>query len=130
MTLKNRLRALESRLPRQRFHDMSHLTDRQLELIESCVDSKGWDRDQISRLSQGDANDLLAALQSLSPSAYHEVRDHFSIPVAPATQARITGLMADAKQSIRPDKYDDLVKRWGLPSSIADLADANAASAG
>lgn len=95
MTLKNRIRAIEGRVPRQRFHDMSHLTDQQLELIETCVGIDGhWDRDAIARLPHRDVEALLSALRSLSGAAYAQLREAFDIRLSPAAQARIDALRA------------------------------------
>lgn len=70
-----RLAIVESRtpIPERRF-DLSHLTLRQLEIMESCGDEDGhWDRDAIANLSPADAEALLAAFQSINGAAYRLV---------------------------------------------------------
>ena len=70
--LSRRLEALERKLPcKPAFIDMSHLSDRQLEIIERCVTGNAWDRDSIAALSDSEQSLLLAALKSLEGAGFY-----------------------------------------------------------
>lgn len=93
MSLTRRLRALEARVPKRRHHDLSHLTDRQLELVEESVSADGlWDRDFIGGLPPADCEELLAVFRSISASAYRQLREQFGIKLSPAAQERIEAI--------------------------------------
>lgn len=87
--LARRLRALEARLTKRRHHDLRHLTDRQLLLIEGSVAADGdWDRDYLGRLAPDGKKELLAAFRSISASAYRQLGELFGINLSLAAQDR------------------------------------------
>lgn len=98
MTTKTRrLARLEACAPQPlRRPDLSHLTDQQLDLIESCVDRSTGQCDQASlaALPAPHADSLLAALQSIDGRGYRQLRATLGVAYSKQGQARVGRLNA------------------------------------